>query len=182
MSAISERILARTMRTDACWLWLGARCTKGYGQISELGSLVLVHRAMYEAHHGPIPTGKVIDHTCHDPAVCVGGPCVHRACVNPAHLTATTNEQNLARQSPAAKTHCLRGHEYTDANTGRSNGSRYCRACRRGAMDRRNERIGHLSEAAAIRQWARDAGFTVGTRGRLGRDVTDAYASARAAA
>lgn len=40
---------------------------------------------------------------------------------------------HVRRDSPKAnQTHCVHGHEYTDANTGRhANGRRFCRQCRR---------------------------------------------------
>lgn len=60
-----------------------------------------------------------IDHTCSNPP-----------CVNPAHLEAVTHEENV-RRAVERKTHCVNGHEYTEANTYRHpNGVwRDCRKC-----------------------------------------------------
>ncbi len=38
--------------------------------------------------------------------------------------------------SSSAKTHCIRGHEFTEANTNRYKGKRICRTCRRITQDR----------------------------------------------
>jgi len=55
------------------------------------GRLQLAHRAAYEAAVAPIPTGYVIDHRCGTPA-----------CVNPKHLRACTQKQNMEnRRGPS---------------------------------------------------------------------------------
>jgi len=179
MSATAwDRISARLMVTDQCWFWLGSKSTKGYGQIKVDGRHAMVHRLSYEHHHGRIPDGMVIDHTCHDPEVCVGGTCIHRLCVNPAHLEATTNAANLSRQSPKAKTHCLRGHAYDDENTGYADGRRYCKTCRHGARARRRARYAEGSTPAKVRQWATEQGLIVTKRGLIAQTVIDAYEAA----
>lgn len=183
MASPLERMLSRTMVTDACWIWLGGRDTQGYGQISVNNRLVGVHRLSYQEHVGPIANGAVIDHLCHDPSVCVGGPCPHRLCVNPAHLRAATVEDNSARQVPAFKTHCVRGHLYTELTTGRNrSGTRYCKACRseQAAQAAANRKAAH-TRARAIRQWARARGIPISSRGRIPAAVVAAYESDRAA-
>lgn len=75
---------------------------------------------------GPIPTGHEPDHLCRN-----------RKCVNYQHLEIVTREENKRRAKSvtmlnASKTHCVRGHEFTEANTYRPPGSpnkRMCRTC-----------------------------------------------------
>lgn len=142
---LAERLAAHTDKTATCWPWTGEITEKGYGVLHLNGKRVLAHRASYEAHVGPIPEGLVLDHVCHnrDKACVAGVACLHRRCVNPAHLEAVTNEVNILRGvgqgvRNAQKTRCIRGHEFTPENTLRQppnrpggRDRRGCRTCRR---------------------------------------------------
>lgn len=55
---------------DGCWVFTGARDSKGYGQIGVAGRTVRAHRLAWELTHGPIPEGQDVLHTCDNP------PCV----------------------------------------------------------------------------------------------------------
>jgi hypothetical protein len=72
-----------------CWIWQRRVNEKGYGH----GNNGLAHRAYYEALHGKLPVGLVLDHLCRV-----------RACVNPDHLEPVTNAENIQRgtSSPLA--------------------------------------------------------------------------------
>lgn len=124
-----ERLLKRTEQDGDCWSWTGAKCSEGYGRIQvemgrRQGRIGITHRVAYELLVGAIPAGAHLDHLCRN-----------RACVNPEHLEPVDCRTNVLRGSGlsavnASKTHCKRGHEFTEDNTRRDrNGSRYCRAC-----------------------------------------------------
>lgn len=133
-----ERFLAKVLPADSqgCRLWDGATYPSGYGCFLYNKSNTGAHRASYEMYVGPIPEGLEIDHTCHtNDLSCPGGvTCKHRRCVTPEHLEPVTGKVNCLRgRSPAAlhavKTHCAKGHPFSEENTYRGTGRRYCRKC-----------------------------------------------------
>lgn len=68
-----------------CWIWQRAVDSGGYGKWRKDGEY-LAHRVYYKKAKGPIPEGLTIDHLCR----------VH-SCVNPEHLEAVTNIENMRR-------------------------------------------------------------------------------------
>lgn len=110
-----------------CHLFRGVPVKSGYFQFSLNGKNILVHRYVWEQANGPIPAGLQIDHQCRV-----------RACVNVQHLRVVTHRinstENVVGSGPQinrAKTHCPKGHEYTEANTYRDkNGWRCCKRCK----------------------------------------------------
>lgn len=121
---IESRIEVRDVGfTSPCWVWTRGKGRGGYGQtwFPDAKATRRAHRVAYEAFVRPIPPELVIDHLCRNPS-----------CVNPAHLEPVTNRENLRRgeQHNNRKTHCIRGHAFTDENTYiRPDGYRQCRAC-----------------------------------------------------
>ncbi len=67
-----------------CWEWEGARTKAGYGAIRINGQVWLSHRISWALANGPIPNGLYILHKCDNPG-----------CVNPEHLWAGTQSDNL---------------------------------------------------------------------------------------
>ncbi len=130
-----------------CWPWRGT-LTEGYGHIGR-NPVSSAHRYAYELFVGPIPDGFSIDHLCHGwDRDCPGGvTCPHRSCVNPAHLEAVTQGENVLRSAltmpyvNATKTHCPRGHAYTPENTRiKRTATGTGRECKRCKNDARIER------------------------------------------
>ena len=130
MSGLEARFWPKVRMTHTCWIWTGATAM-GYGRINaggRHGKSLQAHRVAYEFMVGPIPAGLQLDHLCRN-----------KRCVNPLHLEAVTQRENLLRGDTipgrnAAKTHCIRGHEFTPDNTilrGRVEGGRDCRTCKR---------------------------------------------------
>lgn len=125
--------------TDDCWLWSSALDNGGY-PIVWIGDGVSrrAHRVVYELFVEPIPEGLQLDHLCSV-----------RNCVNPDHLEPVTGAENVARSpnTPMARrraqTHCMRGHEFTPANTRliRNGAGRSCRRCEVLSMQARRLRL-----------------------------------------
>lgn len=114
------------------WMWRGGKTRDGYGYVSINGKVSKsLHRYFYEVGKGPILSGLEIDHLCS-----------RRACCNPEHLEAVTHAQNMARglggAVNAAKTHCLRGHEFDSVSR---RGQRLCSICRKMSADLRRKRM-----------------------------------------
>lgn len=146
LAEVWQHILAMSEPgADDCIQFGGYVKKDGYGYKKFQGRIYSVHRLAYEANVGPIPDRLTLDHLCHTrSADCLGGPCRHRSCVNPAHLEPVTMLENSLRSTKSTKSHCDQGHEFTPENTqvATSNGRswRACRTCNRAAAARYRER------------------------------------------
>lgn len=126
MEAFCTRVMPVT--ESGCWLWVGWVRPDGYGELHYRGLRDYAHRIAYRLFKSDIPPSMQVDHLCRV-----------RCCVNPDHLQAVTQRENILRgySAPslnAKRTHCIRGHELLGENltkiATRPRG-RICVACRR---------------------------------------------------
>lgn len=76
--------IARAGDND-CWIWTGARASRGYGHTHLNNEHVYAHRAAYEWAHGiGSADGMIVRHQCDNPPCC-----------NPAHLLVGTQSDNM---------------------------------------------------------------------------------------
>lgn len=140
--SIEDRFFQKVEKTESCWLWKGALNSKGYGSFGDgAGKRVSAHRYSYILHHGEIPEGSIVCHTCDVPE-----------CVNPEHLWAGTYKDNVAdmfakgRQGWTSRPFqfCKQGHEFAVVGFGeqtRADGAvtRTCLECKKARDKKRLE-------------------------------------------
>jgi hypothetical protein len=114
-----------------CWEWTGAKDKKGYGNFTVAkGKTSKAHRFSFK-----LAFGWLLDHPYQ-----VHHKCENTSCVRPKHLIHLHGTRNNdLSTSPSAinkrKTHCKRGHEFTEDNIVRgSKGNRRCKSCREGDL------------------------------------------------
>lgn len=151
---------------DECWDddqgWL---THNGYRMVWFEGGKRIAHRLSYEHFVGPIPDGLVIDHLCRN-----------RACWNPLHMEAVTNEENILRgESPPAKNARKKVCSICGSEFIQEKGGRRCRACKqRRRTDTKRKGVGGAGDRVACPRghvydeentyWARNKDGTIKQR------------------
>ena len=83
-----ERMIAKVEKTPTCWLFNGAKHSRGYGNVRVIidgkKTCRTAHKISYEHHKGPVPEGMVVRHMCDV-----------RRCINPDHLELGTHQENI---------------------------------------------------------------------------------------
>jgi len=137
---------ARARQTDeGCWPWTGLLSKQGYPAAATNGKSPSVRS--WELVNGPVPEGLELDHACHSKSACQEGVnCLHRRCINPAHLRPMTREEN--QRLTAGHRRDRRGKMCTHPRTAeygyvRPSGAWRCRPC-------------HVARKAAAKRRARN--------------------------
>jgi len=89
--------------TTGCWLWEAACAGRGYGvfRLNNPRRQDYAHRIAYREWKGEIPIGHIVHHKCE----------VNR-CVNPEHLTITTQSYHMLQHKNGNKGNfCSNGHD-----------------------------------------------------------------------
>jgi hypothetical protein len=142
----TEKFWSRVRKNEGgCWLWLGGTHKGGYGSFRSNHKVIQAHWAGYALKHGIVPDGKILHHTCKNPA-----------CVNPDHLMVLTRREH-SQQHPEGpcfkKSHCKNGHPlneqtcYSRFRKDRGYIVRHCRICAAEAMMRRVQAIIQCADA-----------------------------------
>lgn len=77
-------LMGNIKKINGCWIWQGAKDSKGYGRITVNYRIFGAHRLSFELFKGSIEKNKNICHTCDNPS-----------CIKPDHLWIGTQKENM---------------------------------------------------------------------------------------
>lgn len=102
-----------------CWIWTKRVAESGYGNFRDGDTAERAHRVSFRWFVGPIAEGFEVHHLCR-----------RRACVNPYHLQALTDEEHQLLHANARL--CAQGHLICERNSYlKSDGRLRCGICHR---------------------------------------------------
>lgn len=86
---IQSRLEKYTRKDDSgCWIWTSSLSSKGYGKFQIANTHWRAHRAAYHVYVAEIT----------DPTMLVLHSCDNPSCVNPAHLSLGSNQDNMTEK------------------------------------------------------------------------------------
>jgi hypothetical protein len=91
-ASVIDRIKAKIVIEDGCWIFTGALTSNGYGHVREGRKMRIAHVVTYEDKYGSVPDGLELDHF----------KCKKRACCNLDHVEPVTHLENVRRGNAGA--------------------------------------------------------------------------------
>lgn len=91
---ISDKLIERHEKVEACWNWTSALDKNGYGRIWFKDKNQTAHTVAYTVFVGSIPSGLHVRHTCDNPR-----------CINPEHLILGTHVDNMRDKAQRKRVH-----------------------------------------------------------------------------
>jgi len=95
---LEERFDSKWEWSGDCWRWTAAKDKDGYGYFTVQQRTQKAHRFSYEYHHGKIPSGCFVLHTCDNPS-----------CVRPGHLFLGNALENMQDKIAKGRARYARG-------------------------------------------------------------------------